>query len=89
MTYTPDPIDTSAARLPPEIHRLTEELARHNHDLWAAQLAEGWTYGPQRDDARKEHPCLVPYKQLPDSEKVYDRNAAVETLKARKLEKFL
>jgi hypothetical protein len=45
-------------------------------------MAEGWTYGPERDDQTKKHPCLVPYDELPDSEKVYDRKAAMETLKA-------
>jgi ryanodine receptor 2 len=83
MTYKPQPIDTTAVQLRPEILELTERLAENAHDIWAAQrLADGWTYGPQRDDARKKHPCLVPYADLPDSEKQYDRNAALETLKA-------
>lgn len=83
MTYTPQPIDTSRVELPPEIRQLTEQLAENTHDHWAQQrLADGWTYGPQRDDAQKKHPCLVPYADLPDSEKVYDRKSAMETLKA-------
>jgi hypothetical protein len=83
MTYKPQPIDTSAVQLRPEILELTERLAENAHDIWAAQrLADGWTYGRQRDDAQKKHPCLVPYSDLPDSEKQYDRNAALETLKA-------
>jgi len=58
-------------------------LARNAHDIWARQrLADGWRFGPRRDDAKKEHPCLVPYEDLPESEKVYDRSAAMETLKA-------
>ncbi|HJT75799.1 MAG TPA: RyR domain-containing protein, partial [Gemmataceae bacterium] len=53
------------------------------HDVWARQrLADGWRHGPRRDDARKEHPCLVPYDELPDAEKQYDRNAAVQVLRA-------
>jgi RyR domain len=69
--------------LGPEILELTELLARHSHDVWARQrLAEGWRYGPRRDDGRKEHPCLVPYEELPESEKQYDRSTALETLKA-------
>jgi RyR domain-containing protein len=64
------------------IVQLTEVLARNAHDVWARQrLRDGWHYGPQRDDSRKEHPCLVPYEELPESEKQYDRNAAMETLK--------
>ena len=83
MTYQPTPVDTSAVQLPPEIVELTERLAENAHDIWAAQrLSEGWTYGPQRNDQQKKHPCLVRYDELPDGEKQYDRNAALETLKA-------
>jgi hypothetical protein len=75
-------IDTSEVTLSDNILDLTERLARNAHAIWARQrLIDGWKYGPQRDDARKEHPCLVAYDQLPDSEKQYDRNAAMETLK--------
>ena len=45
-------------------------------------IAEGWECGSARDDATKRHPCLVPYGELPESEKEYDRSAALETLKA-------
>jgi hypothetical protein len=83
LDYQPKPIDTSAVVLPAGLTELTELLARHTHDIWARQrMADGWRWGPKRDDARKEHPCLVPYEQLPDSEKVYDRNTSVQTLKA-------
>src|SRR5262245_37748306 len=82
MAYTPEPIDTSVVTLPEDLTELTEVLAKNAHDLWAQQrLADGWTYGPRRDDARKEHPCLVPYEQLPEEEKVYDRRAAIDTVK--------
>ena len=50
--------------------------------LGAPALGDGWTYGAERNDPQKKHPCLIPYDQLPDSEKEYDRNAAMETLKA-------
>jgi len=83
MEYTPNPIDTSSVSLSDDLLALTEELAESNHDVWAAQrLAQGWTYGPQRDDAQKKHPDLVPYSELPDSERDYDRKTAMETLKA-------
>ncbi len=82
-TYQPQPIDTSGVALPPEIHQLTERLAENAHEIWARQrITDGWHYGPKRDDARKEHPCLVPYDQLPEDEKQYDRGAAMETLRA-------
>ncbi|MEW6572772.1 MAG: RyR domain-containing protein [Bacillota bacterium] len=83
MKYIPNPIDTSNVELSENILELTELLAKNAHDTWAKQrIAEGWRYGPKRDDGKKEHPCLVPYEQLPESEKQYDRNAALETLKA-------
>jgi hypothetical protein len=83
LTYEPQPIDTSAVNLSPEILQLTERLAEHAHDVWGRKrLAEGWTCGSKRDDAKKEHPCLVPYADLPETEKDYDRGAAMETLKA-------
>ncbi len=83
MSYNPDPIDTSAVKLPEALNALTERLAENTHDIWARQrMGEGWTYGPQRDDRNKTHPDLVPYHDLPDSEKEYDRQTAMETLKA-------
>lgn len=83
MGYTPRPIDTSKPVLSEDLVELTERLAEHAHDIWAQQrITEGWTYGPERDDAEKKHPDLIPYSELPDSEKEYDRNAAMETLKA-------
>jgi RyR domain len=81
--WTPRPIDTSAVRLPPGLEALTERLAEHAHDLWGLQrLAEGWRYGPERDDVAKHHPGLVPYADLPDAEKEYDRQTALGTLRA-------
>jgi ryanodine receptor 2 len=81
--YVPKPIDTSKIQLSPTILQLTEQLAENTHEVWAAQrMADGWTHGPERDDAKKKHPCLVPYRELPDSEKEYDRKTAMETLKA-------
>lgn len=83
MPYQPTPIPTAGIELPPALVALTERLAENAHDLWARQrLDDGWTHGPQRDDRAKTHPCLVPYADLPDSEKAYDRAAALGTLKA-------
>lgn len=82
-TYEPRPIDTSKVELPEELLQLTEQLAENAHDNWARRrLSEGWTWGPVRDDAAKKHPDLVPYGDLPESEKHYDRDTAMETLKA-------
>ena len=83
MPYEPRPIDTASVTLPHELVELTERLAENNHDVWAKQrMADGWSYGPHRDDATKKNPDLVPYSELPDSEKEYDRQAVTETLKA-------
>jgi hypothetical protein len=83
MEYTPEPIDTSQVTLADDVMQLLERLAENNHDIWARQrIAEGWRYGPRRDDASKQHPDLVSYAELPESEKEYDRQAAAETLKA-------
>lgn len=80
--YKPQPIDTKEVALPPELLELTEQIARNVHENWSAgRMAEGWTYGEVRDDARKTTPCLVPYSQLPEEEKEYDRNTALQTLK--------
>ncbi len=83
MHYQPTPIPTDDVVLDPAVLALTERLAENVHDIWARQrVADGWTYGPFRDDRAKKHPCLVPYDRLPESEKVYDRHVAMQTLKA-------
>ena len=80
--YVPTPRDTSAVFLTAEMSALTEELAKNTHEVWAVQrMAEGWRYGPCRDEERREHPGLVSYEDLPDSEKEYDRSTALETLR--------
>ncbi len=80
--YIPKPLDTSGIELPSEIIELGEKLAENVHELWAEKrLAEGWRYGQERNDREKLHPCLVPYSELPESEKEYDRTTAMETLR--------
>ena len=80
--YTPQPVDTKDVVLPEDLMSLAEEMAKNVHEIWAeTRIAQGWTYGPERNDAEKKHPCLVPYDELPEEEKVYDRNTSVETLK--------
>jgi ryanodine receptor 2 len=82
-TYTPKTIDTSHIRLPPGLEELVEKLAQNNHDHWARKrIEEGWRFGANRNDSKKEHPDLLPYDQLPESEKEYDRKTVVEALKA-------
>lgn len=80
--YLPNPIDTGSIELSDELVELTEKLAQNVHENWSkGRLAEGWLYGEFRDDVKKTTPCLVPYSELTESEKEYDRVTAVETLK--------
>lgn len=80
--YTPEPIDTSTITLSEDLIDLIESIAKNVHDVWALQrINEGWTYGEKKSSDLKQTPLLVPYEDLPESEKEYDRNTAYETLK--------
>lgn len=80
--YVPQPVDTDDVVLGKDLEELVEQMAKNVHEVWAqTRMEQGWTYGEQRDDAKKHHPCLVAYEELPDEEKEYDRNTAVGTLK--------
>ena len=82
QTYTPQPLDTSDIDLPEDLQGLAESIATNVHEVWSAQrIADGWTFGPVRDDQNKKHPCLVPYEELPESEKEYDRHTSQQTIK--------
>ena len=80
--YIPQPIDTTDVKLPVKLEQLVEQMSRNVHEVWAeTRMKQGWSYGKQRDDELKKHPCLIPYEELPDTEKEYDRNTSVATLK--------
>ncbi|CAK4306457.1 unnamed protein product [Aphanomyces euteiches] len=80
--YVPTPTDTTAIRLPNSVARLSEFLAQNVHEVWSAsRIAQGWQWGPHRDNEKKLHPDLVAYSQLSDNARQYDRDASVETLK--------
>lgn len=80
--YIPQPIDTKDVALPEELSLLAEEIAKNVHEVWAeSRIKDGWRYGEQRDDILKNHPCLVPYEELTETEKEYDRNTSQQTLK--------
>ena len=80
--YEPHPIDLSKVELPKDIKELGELIAKNVHDNWAlSRIKEGYTYGPNKDSVKKTTPCLVPYEDLPEEEKEYDRKTAFETLK--------
>ncbi len=81
-TYTPQPIDTTGVVLPEELEQLVEQMSKNVHEVWSeTRIQQGWTYGEQRNDELKTHPCLIPYEELPESEKEYDRNTSIGTLK--------
>lgn len=80
--YKPQPIDTSDVILPGNLMALAEELAKNVHEVWAKnRLEQGWTFSEERNDENKKHPCLVPYEELSEEEKDYDRNTSQETIK--------
>ena len=80
--YLPEPVDTSDVIVPEELMGLVEEMSRNVHEVWAkSRMDQGWSWGPQRDDELKTHPCLVSYEDLPEEEKEYDRNTSIGTLK--------
>lgn len=80
--YTPQPIDTNDIELPVELNSLIEQMAKNVHEVWAQnRIKQGWTWGKERSDELKTHPCLVSYEELTEDEKLYDRRTAVETLK--------
>jgi hypothetical protein len=81
--YNPEPIDTAQIELDDELERLVLKLLENTHDNWATRrMKDGWSYGPRRDDDLKQHPDLVPFEELSEDEKEYDRLLVTETLKA-------
>lgn len=80
--YIPQPIDTSDVKLPEKLEQLVEQMSKNVHEVWAeSRISQGWTYGEQRNDELKTHPCLVPYEDLPEVEKDYDRSTSIGTIK--------
>ncbi len=80
--YNPKPIDTMDIILTDDILDLVEVLAKNIHEVWSVgRIANGWTFGEERNDIKKQTPCLVEYENLPEDEKEYDRQTAMETLK--------
>ena len=80
--YEPHPIDVDSIPLNGDLEQLQDAIAENAHNVWAkARIKEGWTYGKEFDDEKKEDPTLMPYTALPDSEKEYDRLTAFNTIK--------
>jgi len=84
--YDPQPVDTSAVELDEKLMELSEALAENTHEVWSkGRMQGGWEYGEIRDDKHKKHPDLVPYCELSEGEKEYDRKMSMQTLKLIKL----
>lgn len=46
---------------------------QQTHDWWTRdKAAKGWTYGPVKDEAAKQHPSMVPYEELSAMERGKD-----------------
>ena len=81
--YIPNPVNIDDLALDGNFEEIIEAIAKNIHERWSFnRMSEGWVYGPVRDDSKKETPCLVPYEELPEIEKEYDRNTAKTTLKS-------
>ena len=80
--YIPKPENLENIQLSEELNNLVEAMAKNVHEVWAqSRMEQGWTYGQERNDQLKQHPCLVAFEELPEVEKAYDRDTAVGTLK--------
>ncbi|XP_058255380.1 ryanodine receptor 3 isoform X5 [Hemibagrus wyckioides] len=81
-SFIPTPVDTSQIVMPPHLEKVRDRLAENIHELWAINKIElGWTYGKIRDDNKRQHPCLVDFSKLPETEKNYNLQMSTETLK--------
>ena len=82
FVYEPSPITLDDIELSEDLTELQEAIAENAHEIWAKNRCDqGWTYGPERNDKKKETPDMIPYCNLPESEKLYDREMAMQTLK--------
>ena len=80
--YDPSPIGLDDVELSEDLSELQEAIAENAHEIWAKNRRDqGWSYGPERNDQKKETPDMIPYCNLPESEKLYDREMAMQTLK--------
>ncbi|XP_043075889.1 ryanodine receptor 3 isoform X1 [Puntigrus tetrazona] len=81
-SFIPVPVDTSQIVLPPHLENVRDKLAENIHELWGMNKIElGWMYGKVRDDNKRQHPCLVDFSKLPETEKNYNLQMSTETLK--------
>ncbi|XP_067470582.1 ryanodine receptor 3-like isoform X7 [Thunnus thynnus] len=81
-SFIPTPVETSQIVMPPHLENVRDKLAENIHELWGMNKIElGWSYGKIRDDNKRQHPCLVDFSKLPETEKNYNLQMSTETLK--------
>ncbi|XP_061097426.1 ryanodine receptor 3-like isoform X2 [Conger conger] len=81
-SFIPVPVETSHIVMPPHLENVRDKLAENIHELWGMNKIElGWSYGKIRDDNKRQHPCLVDFSKLPDTERNYNTQMSTETLK--------
>ncbi|KAM9788020.1 ryanodine receptor 3-like isoform 7-T7 [Syngnathus typhle] len=81
-SFIPTPVETSQIVMPPHLEKVRDKLAENIHELWGMNKIElGWSYGKIRDDNKRQHPCLVDFSKLPETEKNYNLQTSTETLK--------
>ncbi|XP_054861875.1 ryanodine receptor 3-like isoform X4 [Amphiprion ocellaris] len=81
-SFIPAPVETSQIVMPPHLEKVRDKLAENIHELWGMNKIElGWSYGKIRDDNKRQHPCLVDFSKLPETEKNYNLQMSTETLK--------
>lgn len=58
------------------VRKRLEDVLAHpsvSHEHWMThKLADGWTYGPEKDEQKKQHPCMVPYSELSPEQRAKD-----------------
>lgn len=69
--------------LPEEYEAIREEVAASVHDAWTKEkIADGWKAADHRDAVQKLDDRLIPYNELPEEEKKYDRATAEAAIRA-------
>lgn len=86
LEYIPHPIDVGEIELDEQLVELTEAIAENAHEVWSSRRkSEGYVYGPHNNSDPAKGPLtnkdLRPYMELPESEKEYDRDMAMTTIK--------
>ncbi|KAM8737292.1 ryanodine receptor 3 isoform 4-T4 [Acanthopagrus schlegelii] len=81
-SFIPTPVETGQIVMPLHLEKVRDKLAENIHELWGMNKIElGWSYGKIRDDNKRQHPCLVDFSKLPETEKNYNLQMSTETLK--------